>query len=149
VDPWKKLWIAYTGITPLSGTSFVAVKNLDSAIEWYCDVLDVLKVSVGTNDLDLDRNYAGTAVTLGYPTTKGKFFPVVTLTQIQPDNIFAPTEHHPILFTKDLNQIHSDLTLKAVAGPIQQDSGGNHFFQFTDLEGNTIEVCLEPGKKFR
>ena len=149
MDLWRKLWIAYTGMTPLYGTSFVTVKDLNSAIEWYCDVLDVQKVSAGTNDLDLDRNYAGTAVTLGYPTTKGKFFPVITLIQIQPGNVFAPTEHRPILFTKDLNQIYGDLTLKQVAGPIEQDSGGNHFFAFQDLEGNRIEVCLEPGKKFR
>ena len=149
MDLWKTLWIAYTGITPLHGTSFVSVKDLDSAIEWYCGVLDVAKVLAGTNDLDLDRDYAGTTVTLGYPTTKGKFFPVIKLIQIQPGNIFVPTAHHPILFTKNLNQIHSDLALKAITGPIQQDSGGNHFFAFQDLEGNRIEVCLEPGEKLR
>ena len=147
MDLWKKLWIAYTGITPLYGKSFVGVKHLDSAIQWYCDVLDVLEVSRGTNDLDLDRNYSGTAVTLGYPTTKGRFFPVITLIQVQPGNIFAAAEHHPILFTKHLAKIHSDLTLKEVAGPIQEDSGGNHFFGFQDCEGNRIEVCLEPGHK--
>jgi len=25
------------------------------------------------------------------------------------------------------------------------DSGGNRFFRFHDLEGNKIEVCVEPG----
>jgi hypothetical protein len=30
-------------------------------------------------------------------------------------------------------------------GPIEADSGGNQFFKIRDLEGNSIEVCVEPG----
>jgi len=29
-------------------------------------------------------------------------------------------------------------------GPVRSDSGGNPFFQFQDLDGNSIEVCKEP-----
>ena len=29
--------------------------------------------------------------------------------------------------------------------PSTTDSGGNRLFRFRDLEGNTIEVCVEPG----
>ena len=52
-------------------------------------------------------------------------------------------EEYPILFTKQIEACREELVARGVqAGPIQQDLGGNPFFQFHDGEANTIEVCI-------
>ena len=53
---------------------------------------------------------------------------------------------HVIFFTKNLQKarewlIERGVTVEALAS----DSGANRFFRFQDLEGNAIEVCVEPG----
>jgi catechol 2,3-dioxygenase-like lactoylglutathione lyase family enzyme len=54
-------------------------------------------------------------------------------------------EGHPILFSKKLEACREEFASRGVqVGPIQQDSGGNRFFNFQDAERNTIEVCVEP-----
>jgi len=75
--------------------------------------------------------------------------PLVTLVQIPTGRSEAAVERHPILFSRNLNKTRQTLISNGIAvGLIQQDTGGNSFFEFQDLDGNRIEVCLEPGKKF-
>jgi hypothetical protein len=50
-----------------------------------------------------------------------------------------------IFFAKNLEKAHEWLAGRGVAvEPTTTDSGGNRLFRFQDLEGNTIEVCVEP-----
>lgn len=50
--------------------------------------------------------------------------------------------HAPIIFAKKLSAAHEYLASRGVdVGAFEQDSGGNHFFRFRDLEGNVLEVC--------
>jgi hypothetical protein len=52
---------------------------------------------------------------------------------------------HVIFYAKNLEKAHQWLTGRGVmVEPTTSDSGGNHFFKFQDLEGNAIEVCVEP-----
>jgi len=53
---------------------------------------------------------------------------------------------HVVFFAKNLEKAKQWLAGRGVlAEPITTDSGGNRLFRFRDLEGNTIEVCIEPG----
>ena len=57
----------------------------------------------------------------------------------------ANVEGHPILFSKKLEACREQFASRGIqVGPVQRDSGGNSFFQFHDLDGNVIEVCVEP-----
>ena len=57
----------------------------------------------------------------------------------------ANVEDHPILFSKKLEACREQFASSGIqVGPVQRDSGGNSFFQFHDVEGNIIEVCVEP-----
>jgi len=52
---------------------------------------------------------------------------------------------HVIFYAKNLEKAHQWLIHRGVAAqPVTADSGGNRFFRFEDLEGNAIEVCVEP-----
>ena len=139
MDFWQLLKFILFGLTPLSGEAAVGVKDMERAIAWYCEVFDLVARRDGEKE-----------VTLGYPLGRyGSIAPLITLIQIPTVAFEAAVEHHPVLFTKNLGKARGDLIFKRVhPGPIQEDSGGNHFFAFQDIEGNRIEVCLEPGKKF-
>lgn len=53
---------------------------------------------------------------------------------------------HVIFYAKRLEKAHEWLAGRGVfVEPITTDSGGNRLFRFHDLEGNKIEVCVEPG----
>jgi catechol 2,3-dioxygenase-like lactoylglutathione lyase family enzyme len=55
-------------------------------------------------------------------------------------------DRHVIFFAKNLEKAHQWLAARGVlVEPITSDSGGNRLFRFHDLEGNPIEVCVEPG----
>ena len=68
----------------------------------------------------------------------------LSLVELEPG---APAENrHVILFTKNLDKAHQWLAVRGVAvEPTSTDSGGNRLFRLHDLEGNMIEVCVEPG----
>jgi hypothetical protein len=58
-------------------------------------------------------------------------------------NVYADRDQ--ILFTRNLDAVYAEFSSKGIQmGPMQSDSGGNRFFEWQDLEGNTIEVCQEP-----
>jgi catechol 2,3-dioxygenase-like lactoylglutathione lyase family enzyme len=53
---------------------------------------------------------------------------------------------HVIFYARHLEKAHEWLAGRGVfVEPITTDSGGNRLFRFHDLEGNNIEVCVEPG----
>jgi hypothetical protein len=53
----------------------------------------------------------------------------------------------PILLTNDLEESYAELQAKQVkVTPIQEDSAGNRFFRFYDLDENLVEVCSEALK---
>jgi catechol 2,3-dioxygenase-like lactoylglutathione lyase family enzyme len=54
-------------------------------------------------------------------------------------------KRHIVFFARNLEKAHQWLAGRGVAvEPTTTDSGGNRFFWFQDLEGNRIEVCIEP-----
>jgi hypothetical protein len=138
MDPWRRLEIGLFGWTPIYGKAVIGVKDMERASAWYSELFDLVSLRDGEGKL-----------VLGYPVGRS-FISVITLLQIPISPVGDPVDHHPVLFTRNLNKTRDDLICKEVEpSPIQEDSGGNHFFGFQDFEGNRIEVCLEPGKKLR
>jgi hypothetical protein len=68
----------------------------------------------------------------------------VSLVELPPG---ASAEDRPVIFfAKNLQKAHQWLAARGVlVESITSDSGGNRLFRFHDLEGNPIEVCVEPG----
>jgi len=128
------------GFRRLRGPITVGVKDMQRAVAWYRDLFG----------LDSWRN-SRDEVVLGYTDAWTKsIITLVILVQIPEGRSNAAVARHPVLFTKSLKRVFDGLVSRGtVAGPIQKDSGGNHFFQLQDLEGNKIEICLEPGSKYR
>jgi hypothetical protein len=68
----------------------------------------------------------------------------LSLVELEPD--VSAENRHVIFFTKNLDKAHQWLSGRGMAvEPTTTDSGGNRLFRVHDLEGNTIEVCVEPG----
>jgi len=111
----------------------VGVRDLGRAVAWYQEKLGLRLTPLTSEDFDAflglskddDEGLALVAIPAGQTTVN--------------------VEGHPILFTKRIKACREDLTSRGIqVGPLQHDSGGNAFFQFQDVEGNLIEVCVEP-----
>jgi catechol 2,3-dioxygenase-like lactoylglutathione lyase family enzyme len=111
----------------------VGVRDLGRAVAWYQEKLGLRLTPLTSEDFDAflglskddDVGLALVAIPAGQTTVN--------------------VEGHPILFTKRIEACREDLTSRGIqVGPLQHDSGGNAFFQFQDVEGNLIEVCVEP-----
>jgi len=111
----------------------VGVRDLDKAVAWYHDKLGLRLSPLQSEDFDaflcFDKDHdVGLALVV-----------------IPKGETSANVEAHPILFTKRIEAAREEFASKGIAtGPIENDSGGNRFFRFRDLEGNEIEVCTEP-----
>lgn len=113
----------------------VDVRNLPAAIEWYKDKL-ALHQSHDRKEDDSGRPFAD----LHVPRTDT----LVSLLELPTGT--PPGKHHVIFYTSDLEKTHQWLAGRGVAVELPSTgSGGNRFFRFYDLEGNAIEVCVEPG----
>jgi hypothetical protein len=67
----------------------------------------------------------------------------LSLVELEPGT--SPERGHVVFYAKNLEKAQQWLTGRGVAfQPTKSDSGGNQFFNFHDLEGNAIEVCVEP-----
>jgi catechol 2,3-dioxygenase-like lactoylglutathione lyase family enzyme len=123
------------GIRIIYGHITIGAKNIDRAVAWYCEKLG-LSIKPG-------KSCDGEEY-LGYQEEDKV---LVVLIQIPDDRSeTAGLSRHPILFTKEIEKVHARFVSKGVVvWPVQNDSGGNLFFQFKDSEGNIIEMCLEPG----
>ena len=126
----------FLGFPKIYGYTAIGVKDVDRAVAWYCNSFR----------FSSETTYTG-EVYVGYPSEDG-VRRIILMVTIPEGRTQAAVGQHPILFTRDLKKAHEELLSKeVVASPIQQDSGGNHFFQFQDSEGNNIGMCLEPGLK--
>jgi catechol 2,3-dioxygenase-like lactoylglutathione lyase family enzyme len=113
----------------------VDVRNLSAACQWYKDKLGLREAKQDRED-DSGRPF----VDLHTPSTDTS----LTLLELAPGA--TREKSHVIFFAKDLDKVHQWLQSRGVA--VEQpttDSGGNRLVDFHDLEGNKIEVCVEPG----
>lgn len=127
------------GFPKIYGSITIGAKQVDRAVAWYC-----------TNfRFSSETTYTG-EVYVGYPSSDGDIRRFILIVPIPEGRTEAVVSKHPILFTRNLKKAYEDLVSKGVVvSPIQRDSGGNHFFEFQDSEGNKVEMCLEPGHELR
>lgn len=113
----------------------VDVLNLGAACEWY-------KEKLGLHEAHNDReDGSGQPFTDLYISNDDTF---LSLVELKPGT--SAEKRHVIFFAKNLEKAHQWLVGRGVTvEPTTTDSGGNRLFRFQDLEGNTIEVCVEPG----
>jgi catechol 2,3-dioxygenase-like lactoylglutathione lyase family enzyme len=111
----------------------VGVRDLDLAVAWYQEKLGLHLTPLKSEDFEAFLAFAKSDET------------GLALVVIPPGQTKAAVEGHPILFTKRIEAAYEEIASKGISvQPIQSDSGGNRFFRFRDLEGNEIEVCVEP-----
>jgi catechol 2,3-dioxygenase-like lactoylglutathione lyase family enzyme len=111
----------------------VGVRDVANAIVWYQEKLGLRLTPRKSEDFSAFLAFA-TDDDIG-----------VALAKIPAGEIDANIEEHPILFTKKIEACRQEFVSRGIqVRPLQRDSGGNSFFQFADLEGNLIEVCVEP-----
>ena len=111
----------------------VGVRDLDKAIAWYQEKLGLRLTPLKSEDFSAFLAFAKDD-DIG-----------VALVAIPAGETDANIEEHPILFTKKIDACREEFISRGIqVRPLQRDSGGNSFFQFSDVEGNLIEVCVEP-----
>jgi catechol 2,3-dioxygenase-like lactoylglutathione lyase family enzyme len=113
----------------------IDVRNLAVAREWYKEKLG-LSESREKREEDSGRPFTDLQIS--------KNGTLISLVELAPG---TSAEHpHVVLFCKNMEKTRQWLESRGVlVEPITSDSGGNCLFHFRDLEGNTIEVCVEPG----
>lgn len=111
------------------------VRDIAAAQRWYAE-----KMGFQYSSTEMDEEEGD--MVLGY--SAGEIF--LALVKVSGSERPDRDPHHPaIIFAKKLAAAHEYLSSRGVdVGPVQQDSGGNHFFRFRNLEGNELEVCVEP-----
>jgi catechol 2,3-dioxygenase-like lactoylglutathione lyase family enzyme len=113
----------------------VDVRNLVAARDWYKEKLGLRDVKTERED-DSGRPFADLTI------SNDDIF--LSLVELAPGA--SGGKEHVIFFAEILEKAQKWLTERGVTvEPITADSGGNRFFRFQDLEGNKIEVCVEPG----
>jgi catechol 2,3-dioxygenase-like lactoylglutathione lyase family enzyme len=119
----------------IAGNCAVDVKNLAAVREWY-------KEKLGFREAPKNRQEdSGRAFVDLYISNDDTF---LSLVELEPGASIE--SRHVIFFTKNLEKAHQWLAGRGVAvEPTSTDSGGNRLCRFQDLEGNNIEVCIEPG----
>jgi catechol 2,3-dioxygenase-like lactoylglutathione lyase family enzyme len=111
----------------------LGVRNLASAIAWYQENLGLRLTSLKSEDFDA-------FLALSKDPDTG-----LALITIPVGETTVNVAGHPILFTKKIDACRTAFASRGIhVRPLQRDSGGNSFFQFSDLQGNIIEVCVEP-----
>src|SRR5271157_570659 len=110
----------------------VDVQNLAAVCEWYKEKL-VLHEAHDDREEDSGRPFVDLHI-----SNDDTF---LSLVELEPGT--SAKNGHVIFFTKHLEKAHQWLAGRGVVvEPTTADSGGNRFFRFQDLEGNTIEVCV-------
>jgi len=113
----------------------IDVRNLAELREWYKEKLGLQEANTDREE-DSGRPFADLHI-----PNDDTFLSLVEL----PSGAIAEKQH-VIFYAKHLEKAHKWLVGRRVlVEPITTDSGGNRLFRFHDLEGNTIEVCVEPG----
>ena len=112
----------------------IDVRNLAAARAWYKEKLGLNKTKTERED-DSGRLFADMCIS--------KNDSVLSLVESSPGA--ATGKKHVIFYAGNLEKCHKWLAERGVTvEPIAADSGGNRLFRFRDLEGNAIEVCVEP-----
>jgi catechol 2,3-dioxygenase-like lactoylglutathione lyase family enzyme len=123
------MWAFYFG-----DSISVGVRDLQRAVAWYQEKLGLRLTPFKSEDF---------AALLSFDKEDETG---IALVMIPPGETRANVEEHPIVFAKKIEKAHEEFVSKGISvGPIQSDSGGNRFFRFQDVDGNSIEVCVEPG----
>lgn len=111
----------------------VGIRDLGRALAWYQEKLGLRLTPLTSEDFDAFLGFSKDDE-IG-----------LALVAIPAGQTTVNVERHPILFTKRLEACREEFASRGIqVGPLQCDSGGNSFFQFQDVEGNIIEVCIEP-----
>ena len=118
----------------IADNSAVDVKNLNAAARWYKEKLK-LREGRGREEDDSGRPFVDLC-----DSKNGPFLSLIELSSGD-----EPEKRHVIFFCKHLEEAHEWFVGQGITvDPISQDSGGNSLFRFYDVEGNAIEVCVEP-----
>jgi hypothetical protein len=124
-----RLRVSIPGMGPFSGWIVVAVRDMDSAAAWYKQKLELPESQKIEDDetggLELSTRHQEIKVLL-----------------------FAGADYpdRPILNTRNAAKAREWLLARGIeVGPVQTDRQGTHFIEMRDLEGNSIEICEEPG----
>lgn len=113
----------------------IDVRNLRAAREWYKEKLGLQDSKTGREE-DSRRPFVDLHI-----SSSDEF---LSLVELAPGA--AVKGRHVIFFAKNLENASQWLAERGVAvEPIASDSSGNRYFRFLDLDGNKIEVCIEPG----
>jgi catechol 2,3-dioxygenase-like lactoylglutathione lyase family enzyme len=113
----------------------IDVRSLAGLREWYKEKLGLQEASTDRQE-DSGRPFADLHI-----SNDDTFLSLVEL----PSGATAE-KRHVIFYAKHLEKAEKWFVGRGViVEPITTDSGGNRLFRFHDLEGNTIEVCVEPG----
>jgi catechol 2,3-dioxygenase-like lactoylglutathione lyase family enzyme len=112
----------------------VDVRNLVAARAWYQEKLGLNETKIQRED-DSGRPFADMCIS--------KNDSVLSLIELPARA--AAEKHHVIFYSGNLEKCQKWLVERGVTvEPITSDSGGNRLFRFRDLDGNAIEVCVEP-----
>jgi catechol 2,3-dioxygenase-like lactoylglutathione lyase family enzyme len=119
----------------ISDNYAIDVRNLGPAREWYKEKLGLREAQTDRTE-DSGRSFVDLRISSGEPL----------LSLVEFESGAVAKSGHVIFFARNLEKAHSWLGERGVAvEPVSTDSGGNRYFRFQDLEGNRIEVCVEPG----
>jgi hypothetical protein len=119
-----------SNLIPSGGANYIGVHDVAAAAAWYMEKLGLRKINVemdeGEGCLALGFSKDEYALTLG---PRGK-----------------PTDETSVLlYASNVKKAREFLSSRSVTvSEIQQDRQGTHYFEMSDLEGNTIEICEVP-----
>jgi catechol 2,3-dioxygenase-like lactoylglutathione lyase family enzyme len=112
-----------------SGSVYIGVRDLDAALAWYQQKLDLKKSDEPPDeevgDAVLVSKDLEAEIALGAPNPANRDTPMFAVSDAQ----------------KAWSWMH-DRGLNV--SPVQKDRQGTLFFELRDLEGNLIEFCEEP-----
>lgn len=112
----------------------IDARNLAAVRDWYKEKLGLHEAHDGREE-DSGRPFVDLCI------SEDTF---ISLVELPPGA--SAENRHVVFFAKNLEKAHQWLEGRGVlVEPITVDSGGNRLFCFQDLEGNKIEVCVEPG----
>jgi catechol 2,3-dioxygenase-like lactoylglutathione lyase family enzyme len=113
----------------------VDVRNLAASRQWYKEKLGLREINTNRAE-DSGRPFVDLSMSSREPF----------LSLIELESGGSPENHRVIFFATNLEKASQWLSARGIAvEPITQDSGGNGLFHFQDLDGNQIDVCVEPG----
>ena len=126
----KKPSRSLSSVLSLPKATYMAVKDVSATSPWYIEKFGLRKVAQ-TDETRPD------GVTLQF---KPETFPFILVPK--DPAIFRPA---PIFFTRNVEKAREKLMSEGVCvGEVKRDRQDTKFFEFTDNEGNTLEVCERP-----